>query len=193
MIADTRNVSDTDLLALLPHLRAFARSMTRQGDRADDLVQDTVVRALHSAHRFQPGTNLKAWLFTILRNEFYNEIRRTRPLLSLDLPGMEEPSMAPRQEVPLEFEDFARTFGQLSADKREVLMLVGPEGLSYDETARICGCAQGTIKSRVSRARLELRDLLERGSRGAIPRNKAALISGVVGGTDRKGLQAVRQ
>ena len=194
MTADgTRNVFDTELVALLPHLRAFARSLTRNGENADDLVQDTVVRALGSAHSFQRGTNLRAWMFTILRNQFYNELRRTRPLLSLDLPGRTEPSTAPRQEAPLELADFQHAFGQLSGDKRDVLILVGPEGLSYDETAKICGCAKGTIKSRVSRARLELRTLLERRVRGAIPRNKPALSSCFGDRVRRRPLQAIRQ
>ncbi len=193
MTTDERSFADTDLLALLPHLKAFAWSLTRNGESADDLVQDTVVRALGSAHSFESGTNLKSWMFTILRNQFYNELRRRRPLLTLHIPGMAEPRVPPRQEAPLEFDDFRRAFGQLSADKREVLILVGSEGLSYDETAQICGCAQGTIKSRVSRARLELRALLEQGQSGAISRNKGTWNSTLGGRTDRAMVHAIPQ
>jgi RNA polymerase sigma-70 factor (ECF subfamily) len=161
---DTSNVPESNLMALLPHLRAFARSLVRNHDRADDLVHDTIVRALTAAHGFQPGTNLKGWMFTILRNQFYNDLRQNKPLLSLDIPMMAEPSIPAGQESHLELDDFRRAFWQLSDDKREVLILVGASGLSYDEAAKICGCAQGTIKSRVSRARLELRSILEKGS-----------------------------
>lgn len=170
---ETGNVPKSDLIALLPHLRAFARSLIRNRDRADDLVHDTIVRALAAADRFQPGTNLKGWMFTILRNQFYNDVRQNKPLLSLDLPMMAEPSMLASQEAHLEFNEFRRAFWQLSADKREVLILVGASGLSYEETAEICGCAQGTIKSRVSRAREDLRQILTSGrrSRRRKPRN----------------------
>jgi RNA polymerase sigma-70 factor, ECF subfamily len=171
----TSNVPEADLLAVLPHLRAFARSLVRNYDRADDLVHDTVVRALNAAHRFEPGTNLKGWMFTILRNQFYNDLRQNKPLLSLDMPMMAEPSVPAAQESHLELDDFRRAFWQLSDDKREVLILVGASGLSYEEAAEICGCAEGTIKSRVSRARLELRNILDAGSFGSLRRDTPAL------------------
>ena len=174
-IDDIGNVPKSDLIALLPHLRAFARSLVRNHDRADDLVHDTVVRALGAAHRFQRGTNLKGWLFTILRNQFYNDLRRNKPLLSLDIQGMAEPSIPAGQEAHLELDDFRRAFWQLSDDKREVLILVGASGLSYEETAKICGCAEGTVKSRVSRARLELRNILGEGSFASLRRDTPAL------------------
>jgi RNA polymerase sigma-70 factor (ECF subfamily) len=172
---DTGNVPESDLMALLPHLRAFARSLARNRDHADDLVHDTIVRALTAAHQFQPGTNLKGWLFTILRNQFYNDVRQNKPLLSLNLPKTTEPSIPASQESRLEFDDFRRAFRQLSADKREVLILVGASGLSYEETAKVCGCAVGTIKSRVSRARLDLRNILGNGSFGGLRRDTPAL------------------
>ncbi len=157
------NVQESDLLALLPHLRAFARSLTRNYDSADDLVQDTVVRALTAAHRFEPGTNLKAWTFTILRNVFYNGLRKNGMTQSLDDPMTQEPGVPASQEACLEFGDFRRAFWQIGHDKREALILVGINGLSYEDTGKACGCAQGTVKSRVSRARRDLRQILDGG------------------------------
>jgi len=149
------------LVECIPHLRAFARSLTRDRELADDLVHDAAVRALAAAHQFCPGTNFKAWIFTILRNLFYNEGRRDR---SKNVPFEEatvvEHSIAPTQEAALEFSDFQRAFWQLGEDHREVLILVGASGLSYEEAAEVCVCAVGTIKSRVSRARQELTRLL---------------------------------
>ena len=159
------NASDTPefqaaLVDVLPHLRAFARSLTRRREQADDLVNDAVVRALSAADQFQPGTNFKAWMFTILRNLFYNEGRKNRSTVSLDEAEALMPSVLPSQHAALEFCDFRRAFWQLGDDHREVLILVGASGLSYEEAAEVCGCAIGTIKSRVSRARSELLHLL---------------------------------
>lgn len=148
------------LVDVLPHLRAFARSLTRRREQADDLVNDAVVRALSAAGQFQPGTNFKAWMFTILRNLYYNEGRKNRATVSLDEAEALMPSVAPSQQSTLEFCDFRRAFWQLGDDHREVLILVGASGLSYEEAAEVCGCAIGTIKSRVSRARAELLHLL---------------------------------
>ncbi len=148
------------LVDVLPHLRAFARSLTRRREQADDLVNDAVVRALSAAGQFQPGTNFKAWMFTILRNLYYNEGRKNRATVSLDEAEALMPSVAPSQQSTLEFCDFRRAFWQLGDDHREVLILVGASGLSYEEAAEVCGCAIGTIKSRVSRARAELMHLL---------------------------------
>jgi RNA polymerase sigma-70 factor (ECF subfamily) len=149
------------LVDSIPHLRAFARSLTRNRDRADDLVHDTAVRALAAADQFTLGTNFKAWIFTILRNLCYNQGRKN---YFRDVPYEEatltEHAIPPTQEVTLEFGDFRRAFWQLGEDHREVLMLVGASGLSYEEAAKICDCAVGTIKSRVSRARQELTKLL---------------------------------
>jgi RNA polymerase sigma-70 factor (ECF subfamily) len=151
----------TALVECIPHLRAFARSLTRDRELADDLVHDAAVRALAAAHQFCPGTNFKACIFTILRNLFYNEGRRDR---SKNVPFEEatvvEHSIPATQEVALEFSDFKRAFWQLGEDHREVLILVGASGLSYEEAAEVCHCAVGTIKSRVSRARQELARLL---------------------------------
>ena len=146
----------------LPHLRAFARSLSSSKDQADDLVGEAVARALASAHQFRPGTNFKAWIFTILRNAFYTEGRkRWNRLVALDDNLHRQPSIGPTQEDSLEFCDFRRAFIQLTARQREVLMLVGNSDLSYEEVAVQCRCPVGTVKSRVSRARLDLKRLLD--------------------------------
>jgi RNA polymerase sigma-70 factor, ECF subfamily len=162
---DTASFRQEDLLACIPHLRAYARFLTGNRERADDLVQDALVRALTASHQFQAGTNLKAWIFTILRNLFYNEIRKNRLKVQSidDIPG-EGPATPPTQDVNLEFADFRRAFWQLGQSQREVLIMVGASGLSYEEAAEICGCAVGTIKSRVSRARRELLKILQEGN-----------------------------
>lgn len=158
------NVAQSELITCVPHLRAFAWFLARNRDRADDLVQDTIVRALSEAHRFQAGTNLKAWMFTILRNLHYNELRKYRiRLQSLDDPVAYEAPMLPSQLASLEFGDFRRAFWQLADDRREALILIGASGLSCEEAAKVCGCAKGTIKSRMSRARRELLRILEDG------------------------------
>jgi len=149
------------LVDSMPHLRAFARSLTRNRESADDLAHDAAVRALAAAGQFTPGTNFKAWIFVILRNLHYNNARkghwRILPLDEVTAAGYAIPAT---QQVALEFCDFRRAFSQLSDDQREVLMLVGASGLSYEETAKVCNCAIGTIKSRASRAREELTRLL---------------------------------
>jgi RNA polymerase sigma-70 factor, ECF subfamily len=149
------------LIDNIPHLRAFARSLTRDRDRADDLVHEAAARALAAAHQFSPGTNFKAWIFTILRNLYYNEGRKHHSRnVPFDETTVTEHAIPATQEVALEFCDFRRAFWQLGKDHREVLMLVGVSGLSYEEAAKVCNCAVGTIKSRVSRARQELTTVL---------------------------------
>ncbi|SCY00337.1 sigma-70 family RNA polymerase sigma factor [Microvirga guangxiensis] len=145
------------LLAAVPGLRAFAISLSGQVDRADDLVQDTLLRALSNLHRFEPGTNLNAWLFTILRNLFHSEYRkRRREVEDPDGSFASRLKIQPEQGSHLDFEDFREALSQLPSDQREALLLVGASGFSYEEAASICGCAIGTIKSRVNRARLRL-------------------------------------
>ncbi len=161
----TRSDVEAMLLAVIPHLRAFARSLTRNRDQADDLTHDAVVRALAAINQFTPGTNFKAWMFTILRNLYYNECRkRWIKSTSIDEMAGDEPSIGPTQEANLEFNDFRRAFWQLNADQREVLILVGASGFSYEEAAEVCNCRVGTVKSRVSRARTELKQILEQGN-----------------------------
>ena len=145
------------------HVRAFARSLTRNREEADDLTHDAVVRALGAMNQFTPGTNFKAWIFTILRNLYYNGRRRQSSRFSSidDMPGL-EPSVEPSQESALAFNDFRRAFFQLTDVHREVLTLVGAGGLSYEEAAAVCECRVGTVKSRVSRARAELKEFAGR-------------------------------
>ncbi|GGK50311.1 sigma-70 family RNA polymerase sigma factor [Salinarimonas ramus] len=149
------------LLAAVPSLRAFAISLTGQVDRADDLVQDTLLRALSNIDRFERGTNLNAWLFTILRNLFHSEYRkRRREVEDADGSYAARLKAQPEQGARLDFEDFRAALSTLPADQREALLLVGASGFSYEEAANICGCAVGTIKSRVNRARSRLTQIL---------------------------------
>src|SRR3954471_4873023 len=150
-----------EILAIVPRLRAFAVSLTASSDRADDLVQETMVRALSHISQFQPGTNLRAWLFTILRNQFNSEYRQRR-WLTEDPDGIYVGSLktAAEQGGWLEFQELRVALTKLPADQREPIILVGASGMSYEEAASICGCAVGTIKSRVNRGRTRLAQLL---------------------------------
>ena len=175
-------IGDKDLLACVPHLRAFAWILARNRERADDLVQDTIVRALGAAQQFRAGTNLKGWMFTILRNLHYDEVHKNRiQMQSLDDPLAHEPTVLPSQVASLEFGDFRRAFWQLADDRREALILIGASGLSYEEAAKVCDCPKGTIKSRVSRARRELLQILEDGLLADRRRDSPAM-AGYVGG-----------
>lgn len=151
----------TQLIDLLPSLRAFARSLAHNPAQADDLVQDTLVKALANVDRFEPGTNLRAWLFTILRNHYYSQLRKSkREIEDADGKFAARLSTRPEQDGSVDLEDFKVAFQQLAPDHREVLTLVGASGCSYEEAANICGCAVGTIKSRVNRARKKLSEML---------------------------------
>jgi RNA polymerase sigma-70 factor (ECF subfamily) len=149
------------ILAAVPSLRAFAISLSGNVDRADDLVQETLLRALAHIDSFQPGTNMSAWLFTILRNLFRSEYRKRRREVE-DPEGNYAESLKSQPEQPgrVEFQEFRVALAKLPEDQREALILVGASGFSYDEAAAICGCAVGTIKSRVNRARNRLAQLL---------------------------------
>src|ERR1700681_529066 len=149
------------ILAAIPNLRAFAISLSGNVDRADDLVQETVLRALANIDSFQPGTNMPAWLFTILRNLFRSEYRKRRREVE-DATGMYAESLKSQPEQPgrLEFEELRQALAKLAPDQREAVILVGASGFSYEEAAAICGCAIGTIKSRVNRARARLAELM---------------------------------
>ena len=155
------NAFKAELIQLLPSLRAFARSLAHNAAQADDLVQDTLVKALANVERFEPGTNLRAWLFTILRNHYYSQLRKMkREVEDADGKFAARIAVRPEQNGSVDLEDFKAAFAQLAPDHREVLTLVGASGCSYEEAAQICGCAVGTIKSRVNRARRKLADLL---------------------------------
>jgi len=151
----------TLLLGAVPSLRAFAISLSGNVDRADDLVQDTLMRALANIHRFEPGTNLNAWLFTILRNLFHSEYRkRKREVEDADGSYAARLATAPEQNARLDFDDLRLALAKLSPDQREAVLLIGAEGFSYEEAAQICGTAVGTIKSRVNRGRRRLSELM---------------------------------
>ena len=149
------------MLAALPSLRAFALSLTTTREIADDLVQDTLVRALAKIDQFEPGTNMGAWLFTILRNIFYSQCRRTKHEIE-DPDGVYAGRLwtGPDQHARCDVQDMLRALGKLPADQREALLMIVAEGLSYEEAAQVCGVAAGTIKSRVSRGRVRLAELL---------------------------------
>ena len=150
------------VLAAVPSLRAFAISLCGNVDRADDLVQETLLRALANINSFQPGTNMSAWLFTILRNLFRSEYRkRRREVEDSDGSYAESLKSQPEQVGRVEFEEFRTALSKLPPDQREALILVGASGFSYEEAAEICGCAVGTIKSRVNRARGRLAELMQ--------------------------------
>jgi RNA polymerase sigma-70 factor (ECF subfamily) len=155
-------IEQNDMVALVPQLRAFARSLTG-GDThlADDLVQDTVMLALRARDQFTPGTNLKAWLLRILHNRFRSVVRRKHVAAEVgDEELLHRCSTPATQENALEVKAFKAAFGALSPVHREVLVLVGVHGLTYEQVAEICGCEIGTVKSRVNRARATLKSRL---------------------------------
>src|SRR6266403_1403525 len=149
------------MLAAVPSLRAFAISLSGNVDRADDLVQETLLRAMANINSFQPGTNMSAWLFTILRNLFRSEYRKRRREVE-DPEGTYADTLTsvPEQQGKVEFEELRVALAKLTPDQREAIILVGASGFSYEEAAAICDCAVGTIKSRVNRARIRLAELL---------------------------------
>ncbi len=149
------------MLRAVPSLRAFAISLCGNVDRADDLVQETLLRAWANLNSFEPGTNMSAWLFTILRNLFRSEYRkRRREVPDGEGTYAETLNSQPEQASRVEFEEFRTALAKLPSDQREALVLVGASGFSYEEAAGICGCAVGTIKSRVNRARTRLAELM---------------------------------
>lgn len=149
------------LIGLLPNLRAFAVSLCGDVDRADDLVQDTLLRAWSNLDKFEAGTNLRAWLFTILRNTYFSNFRKRRREVE-DSEGQRAAGLAvmPEQHGAVDLADFRKALDTLAPDQREALILIGAAGFSYEEAAEICGCAVGTIKSRVNRARTRLANVL---------------------------------
>jgi RNA polymerase sigma-70 factor, ECF subfamily len=153
------------LIAAIPGLRAFGLSLTARNDRADDLVQETLMKAWKHHDSFEAGSNLKAWLYTILRNEFYSQLRKRRREVE-DADGFYSSRAAvhPEQDGHLDMADLRAALAKLPEDQREAIVLVGASGFSYEEAAEICGVAVGTIKSRVNRARGKLADLLKIGS-----------------------------
>jgi RNA polymerase sigma-70 factor (ECF subfamily) len=153
-----------EIVALIPFLRAFARSLAGDATWADDLAQEAMLKAWSARRSFEPGTNLKAWSFIILRNHFYSEKRRAWRQVAWDQEKAERTLTATSNPVAtLELDEVRRALHELPDVQRDALVLVGAGGFSYDEAALICGCAVGTIKSRVNRARTALADILASG------------------------------
>lgn len=154
-----------ELVAVIPHLRAFGRSLSGSRDLADDLVQETLMKAWAARSRFQAGTNMRAWTFIILRNHFLSQARRARFKGEWDeLVADRLLSAAAGQDKQIELADLQRALLQLPQSQREALILVGAGGFAYEEAADICGVAVGTIKSRVARGRTALEQILEEGA-----------------------------
>lgn len=162
---DERAAFKRDLTEVVPHLRAFARGLCGRPDMADDLVQETLLKAWAAQDRFEPGTSMRAWTFVILRNAYLTDMRRNRFRGEYDETVAERILTAPAgQEQPIHLSDIHRALLTLPPERREALLLVGAGGFSYEEAAQICGCAVGTIKSRVGRARAALAAMIEDGS-----------------------------
>lgn len=157
-----------EIVGAIPGLRAFAFNMAGCKDRADDLVQETLLRALTHVRSFQPGTNIMAWLATILRNQFYSEYRkRRREVEDADSRYAAAVVSLPSQEPWMAFQELRAALTKLPNEQREAIILVNGLGFSYDQVAAICGCPVGTIKSRVSRARAALAKVLRTERKGA--------------------------
>ncbi|MCW8844067.1 MAG: RNA polymerase sigma factor [Rhodobacteraceae bacterium] len=150
-----------DILEHLPSMRAFAMSLTRNRSSADDLVHDSIVKAWKNFDKYQQGTNLRAWLFTILRNTFYSQRRKAKhEVADVDGALAATLSVKPQHDGRLALADFEKAFAKLPDEHREALILVGASGMSYEEAAETCGVAVGTVKSRVNRARKKLAELM---------------------------------
>ena len=149
------------IVAAIPNLRAFGLSLCGDPHLANDLVQETLMKAWANRESFQMGTNLKAWLFRILRNTYFSDYRKSRrQVQDEDGKAADQLSSPPEQEGFADLQDFRRMLVQLPPDQREALLLIGAEGVSYEEAAAITGCAVGTMKSRVNRARFRLAQLM---------------------------------
>jgi len=172
-----------ELITHLPALRAFALSLTRNRSIADDMIQDTVLKAWTNMGRFKPGTNMRAWLFTILRNNYYSSRRKLgREVADVDNIFSANLSVKPDHDGRLQMMDFKVAFDQLADEHREALVLVGASGFSYEEAAEMCGVAPGTMKSRVNRARAKIATLLQLDSNDVLELTDPATMA-VVGRT----------
>lgn len=162
--AEDKRAFKRQLTEVVPHLRAFARGLCGRPDMADDLVQETLLKAWAAQDRFEPGTSMRAWTFVILRNAYLTDMRRNRFRGEYDEVTAERILTAPAgQEEPIHLSDMHRALLTLPPERREALLLVGAGGFSYEEAANICGCAVGTIKSRVGRARAALSSMIADG------------------------------
>jgi len=156
------------ITAAIPALRSFARSLCRQRDMAEDLVQETMVRAWSSRHTFLPGSKFRPWLFTIMRNQFYNMMRKRSRLVSWEPEAAERLLVQePDQEARLHLEDVEGALSQLPDNQREMLLLIAGAGMSYEEAALATDCKIGTVKSRINRGRAAIRAIMEGGEAAA--------------------------
>jgi RNA polymerase sigma-70 factor (ECF subfamily) len=171
-----------EMLAVMPQLRAFAVALCRSRDHADELVQETLLRACDNITKFEPGTNMTAWLITILRHQLYSEYRKRRRDVQ-DVNGYYVKTMVtrPHQIGHPEYPELLEAIAKLPKEMREALIPVGARGVSYPEAARICGCPTGTIKSRVHRARAYLAAPVDRQCGGSCRRSKNAIDPGLFG------------
>ena len=161
---ELENQFKRELVSLIPHLRAFARTLAGEPAAADDLAQDAMMKAWDARASYQMGTNMKAWTFMILRNQFYSEKRRSWRQSQLDQEAAERTLVAVDDpESPVALDELRLALATLPEEQREALILVGAGGFAYEEAAEICNCAVGTVKSRVSRARRALHAILEAG------------------------------
>jgi RNA polymerase sigma-70 factor, ECF subfamily len=178
MSEDPRN----ELVEHLPALRAFALSLTRNGATADDMVQDTVVKAWTNIDKFKPGTKMRAWLFTILRNTYYSSRRKlNREVADVDGVFTATLSVKPDHDGRMQLSDFKRAFELLPDEQREALILVGASGFSYEEAADMCGVAVGTVKSRANRGRAKLTELLHLDDEGPMELTDSATMAVISG------------
>ena len=172
-----------ELVDHLPALRAFAINLTRNVSTADDMVQDTVVKAWTNIDKFAEGTNMRAWLFTILRNTYYSSRRKTnREVADVDGAFTARLSEKPAHDGRLQMTDFHKAFLQLPDEQRETLILVGASGFSYEEAAEMCGVAVGTIKSRANRGRRRLAELMDLDADSAMEMTDKATVAVVTAG-----------
>jgi RNA polymerase sigma factor (sigma-70 family) len=168
-----------DLIALIPHLRAFSRGLCRNSTTAEDMVQEALARAWRARASFEPGTNLKSWIFTILHNTYFSHHRRAARQADWDPVAAENIQSPPRaQEFAMELRDTARALQRLTSIQREAVILVGAGGFSYEAAAKICGAPAGTVKSRVARARTALAEILD-GDRRMAPRARPVADNGL--------------
>ncbi|MGV9008398.1 sigma-70 family RNA polymerase sigma factor [Brevundimonas sp.] len=175
-----------ELVTLIPHLRAFARTLTGDPTAADDLAQDAMMKAWDARASYQLGTNMKAWTFMILRNQFYSEKRRSWRQSQLDQEAAERTLVAVDDpESPLALDELRQALNTLPEEQREALILVGAGGFAYEEAAEICQCAVGTVKSRVSRARKALLATLEAGAYGRDGRAAGDAMRSILAAADR--------
>lgn len=177
---EVESLSDADfkkeLEALIPHLRAFARNLCGRADMADDHAQDALLKAWAARKRYKAGTNMRAWVFVILRNQFLSQMRRSRFKGEWDESVAERTLSTPaHQDHQMQLTDLQRALMRLPPAQREALILVGAGGFSYEEAASICDCAVGTVKSRVARARVALDEMIDNGLLPARSENSLAV------------------